>query len=275
MVVKEPEEGKNTNNYQRRSDGTQNRAAKYLLEMFPFVRTGWEWLRKRDRETVNAISTSVLAVATFALFLVAVAQRETAEKTDATLRAAQRPWMKYLSIDIISPLTYKDNIVETKIRFHLQNVGNSPALHVIPSAVLLLNDLTDAGQRKLCDPMRDEPIRGSDQGFVSFPGIEPIAEEHPISARLDHLDMSPYINKIGPPPLIIFTIASCITYRSSLEDKAHQTGIILNLITPRLSTPSNPSVADALVALSIEPKLGNIQPSDLQTAVWHEGSYAD
>jgi hypothetical protein len=187
---------------------------------------------------------------------------------DETQRAAQRPWMKYEGLEIIEPLTYADGVIKTKVRFHLRNSGNSPALKVIPRAALVMNELTtDAAQRKLCEPLKEEPKQGEDQGFTSFPGEEPVKEEEPISV--------PFPKFLGSPPVIFLTIVSCLTYRFSFGmGEVHQTGIIFNVISKKLPS-STPAGGEAgVIELAIDPKLGSLQPSDIRLAVWHLGSYA-
>ena len=61
--------------------------------------------------------TAILALATLSLVWVAALQWNTLEKTDETLRAAQRPWIKYSDIQIASPLTYNENGMNITLRF--------------------------------------------------------------------------------------------------------------------------------------------------------------
>ena len=90
------------------------------------------------------------------------------------------------------------------------------------------------------------------------------------------MDRSIYMNLLEPHPMIFFTIVSCLTYRFSFSDEPHQTGIIFNLLTPKTPiTNVNPNEAAIINGLAIDSKLGDLQPSDLRTAVWHLGSYAD
>jgi len=204
-------------------------------------------------------------------------QWRTFEKTDETLRAAQRPWMKYdgPGIELLEPLTYANGEVKTKVRFNLRNTGNSPALKVIPTAKLIIN-LTptglqsDASQRQLCEPMKNEPAKGSDEGFISFPGAEePVKQVQPLSASIPKI--------IGGPDIIFFTIVSCITYRFSFgESEPHQTGIIFNVLSKNQSISNDDSVVADIMRLGMRPpKPGESQISDVQLAVWHIGSFAN
>jgi hypothetical protein len=204
------------------------------------------------------------------LCFVAWLQWGTLEKTDETLRAAQRPWIRYEGIEILEPLSYGDGVAKTRVKIHLKNSGNSPALGVITSIKLVMNNLTSRREQEaLCEPMKKPRVGLHDEGFVSFPGPEPVAEEQEISV--------PYpLFFGGGPPVNFFTIISCVTYRFSFgHGDFHQTGAIFNLLTTKPPTVKfNPSEAH-IMRLGIDPRLGNIQPSDLQIAVWHIGSYAD
>ena len=184
---------------------------------------------------------------------------------DETARAAQRPWMRYEPLEIIAPLVYENGKVSIKIRFHLRNTGNSPALHVFTRAELVMDQLlnTDA-QRKLCADT--EP---KEDGYTSFPGEEPVREEAPLEASYPMFQLG------GGPPVHFFTIVSCITYWSSFGDgEPHQTGIILNLLTTRPPTVKFVPQEVGMMALGIDPRLGNLQPNELRLAAWHLGSYA-
>jgi hypothetical protein len=209
------------------------------------------------------------------------------QKADETARAAQRPWMRYDQVDVSAPLTFaityektKDGLTQratasTKVKIHLRNTGNSPALKVISQAKLAVDDITtDKSLKALCLSTRDEPKPGSDQGFVSFPGPEPIQEEIAVSVS--------YPPGLGPPPPHFFTIIGCITYRLPFgEGEPHQTGIIFNLETSKASakpssTTNDPEEATAIYDLSIMgPRNGSIEPIDLHLAVWHLGSFAN
>jgi hypothetical protein len=189
-------------------------------------------------------------------------------------------------VDITAPLTFDRTykkvqdrwvgtaVAKTKVKIHLRNTGNSPALKVVPDVKLIVDQLTtEKAERDLCLSIRNEPQPGHDQGFVSFPGPEPIENETPISAE--------FPPGMGSPIPHFFTIVSCVTYRLPFDDEPHQTGIIFNLTTVKLSakvsTPSANSdeLNDAINDLAIDTRSSPIDPADLRISVWHLGSFAN
>jgi hypothetical protein len=170
------------------------------------------YARNLSRWTGGLVGVGVLTTAV--LFL----QLCTFNKTDDTLRAAQRPWMKFLRPDFVEPLHYEGNKVTTSMLVHLQNTGNSPALNVIVDAKLTVNDLKTAdSQRVLCERYLTPEV-GTDQGSKSFPGIEPITPEAALSVQLDNIE-NPNIDLLNPTFPMWLTIISCITYRFSFDNK--------------------------------------------------------
>jgi hypothetical protein len=117
--------------------------------------------------------TAILALATLSLVWVAALQWNTLEKTDETLQAAQRAWIKYSDIQIASPLTYNENGMNITLRFFLKNTGTSPAQNVFPHVFITSN------MRNLLDreAVRQRPARASEAGFTYFPGDDPIAQD--------------------------------------------------------------------------------------------------
>jgi hypothetical protein len=177
---------------------------------------------------------------------------------------------KFDGIEIIEPLSYKDNIVKTKVKFHLKNTGNSPAVDVISRAKLIILDLLDQSEpRAYCESLKDEPMPGGQLGYVSFPGIEPIEEEGPLSVDLSKNDLRKHqTNVIGPPPVIFYAIVACTTYRLTFgKREPHQTGIIFNLLSKKPALSKFTDAEAPIGALGIDPKLGDLTPSDLRLSV--------
>jgi hypothetical protein len=132
----------------------------------------WDTREKRSWRTKlkdpMTLFTAILALATLSLVWVAALQWNTLEKTDETLRAAQRPWIKYSDIQIASPLTYNENGMNITLRFFLKNTGTSPAQNVFPHVFITSNmrNLLDPGeQRRKCEAVRQRPARAIEAGF--------------------------------------------------------------------------------------------------------------
>jgi hypothetical protein len=209
---------------------------------------------------------------------VATLQWQTLEKTDSTLRAQQRPWMRYQPIELVLPLTFDGTNFTTKIRYHLENTGHTPALSVIPHARLVVNGLLrDDEQKQLCEPAsKNQPhSEFDDQGFVSFPGLEPVMQQEDISVPIKGIDMSPYINSMPPPRFIFFTVASCLTYKFSFgSGEPHQTGIVFNLLSKSMIARPVQTEDDAVMLLAIPFPFHQVPKEEIHTTVSHRGSYA-
>jgi len=207
-------------------------------------------------------------------------------KSDETARAAQRPWMRFdEQTAIVAPLVFErafekngdrftlHTSAKTKIRIHLRNTGNSPAIKVVTRVEFIADDIKNESQQQICESIKNEPQPGHDEGFTSFPGIEPIQQEIPLSAS--------YPPGVGPAIPHFFTIVGCVTYRFSFGDDApHQTGIVFNLVSTKIGprdhvVPNNNDDLTAIDNLFIDPKTGPIVPGDLRLAVSHVGSFAN
>jgi hypothetical protein len=154
-------------------------------------------------------------------------QWKTFEKSDDTARAAQRPWMKFDGLEITEPLSYEDKVAKTKVKFHLRNTGNSPAVDVITRAKLIILDLADRSEpHAYCDTFRDEPTPVGQLGYASFPGIEPIEEEGPISVDLSKANLTKYQTNLLAPPRVIFYANGGARVPATVEPKIHCTVLV-------------------------------------------------
>jgi hypothetical protein len=208
--------------------------------------------------TVGLVFVGLLTVG------VLVLQRCTFEKTDETLRAAQRPWMKFSDMVLLEPIHCDADVIKTKVRLFLENGGNSPALHVEGNAFLNIEPgtlISDKKIHKLCDPIR---LAKPNTGLASFPNSKPITVD---------IDVSSTRMGLGVPMPIIPTIIACVTYRFSFGDgEGHQTGMMVNYAGPKHS--GNPG--NDLGGLAVNCPAGtNLKPEDLDRTISPLGSYAD
>ena len=196
----------------------------------------------------------------------------TLEKTDQTLRAAQRPWMKYDKVYVANPLTYDVNGMSISLGYLLKNTGNSPAQNVFPHTFVSTNPadaLDPKEQRRQCEIYRNRPPAPNEMGFTYFPGDEPI--EQKVTTYISKGEIAAVLNCEPPTLRFIFpVILGCINYRFPFGPKdGHQTGIMLSL-NRVAREPPNPGVS-----VGINPDLGILQPDDLRLTLSYIGSYAD
>jgi hypothetical protein len=198
---------------------------------------------------------------TAVLCLVGIIQYSIFEKTDDTLRAAQRPWMKFTSIVMTKPLHCEANEISTTLQFTMRNTGTSPALHVLPKVGLNIEAsgrLSDLAQHEICDPLRTEDVT-TRPGIAVFPG----SDDDPVG------EMEISATRIGPPHTqwIFPTILACIDYRFPFGyGESHQTGEIWNVTSQSAPHP---------VGLIECPPGTDIQPTDLDRSLSGIGNYAD
>ena len=215
--------------------------------------------------------TAILALATLSLVWVAALQWNTLEKTDETLRAAQRPWIKYSDIQIASPLTYNENGMNITLRFFLKNTGTSPAQNVFPHVFITSNmrNLLDPGeQRRKCEAVRQRPARAIEAGFTYFPGDDPIAQDIGVSIPKEEIENAIALWRTDLP-FVFPVIMGCINDRFPFgAGESHQTGFIFRL-SHIVGGPPNPAL------VGIDTSLGDIPQSDLRLTINYIGSYAD
>jgi hypothetical protein len=273
MVTEEPAKGKKFKSYKDRAQEAYDYAASYTAKNFAeFMRPaiiGWNWLRTCERDSINVFSTVILAVATVGIWVVAAGQLKTANRTDETLRAEQRPWLQFAQLDIVAPLHCDINGANTTVRVMLNNAGHSPALDATIH-LSMSNRVQDIlgnvdKQKVMCDPIRTAPISGPNIGRAVFPGLERVQEDIDISAP----------KAIFAGPWIVWpTVMACINYRFPFEpmEESHQTGIIWNLVLKSQETMKAPMRQTIQCPTPDHP---DIQPDVLDKLIAPLGSYAD
>jgi hypothetical protein len=238
----------------------------------------WDTRTKQSWRTTlkepMVLFTGVLAVGTIALALVAILQWRTLDKTDETLRAAQRPWMKYADVQFAGPLIYNENGLNISLRFFLKNTGNSPAQNVFPETFISVNprDALGAGeQRRLCEIVRNRPrpVPADDFGVTYFPGDDPIQQQ--ITVSVSKSEIAAAVGGLPSNfPFVFPVVFGCVNYRFPFgAGESHQTGFIFRVLRVDSGGPQ----PGALVG--IDTRLGDIPVSDLRLQIGYVGSYAD
>ena len=134
------------------------------------------------RENINAASTVVMAFATVALFIAAILQWKTLEKTDLTLRAEQRAWIAPRGITDPIPPNFINKVDKySELLLRLENVGKGPAVKtnelVIATTVkkgdlfdeaVILKTIRDSLAGRECENIPVDP-----KGRAIYPGGTP------------------------------------------------------------------------------------------------------
>jgi hypothetical protein len=135
---------------------------------------------------------------------------------DETQRAAQRPWMKFKSVELLEPIHCDHAGTKMSLRISIVGDGNSPALDVRPNtflstdAALLLPDKLESKMHKVCD----QSVPDGSATFVAFPKADDsISYNQSVSAT--HLG-------VGIVPIWPIVVA-CISYKSSFDTHVHHT----------------------------------------------------
>jgi hypothetical protein len=170
----------------------------------------------------------LLCIFTGLLIVVGYLQWRTLDKTDATLKAEQRPWIQF-DVPTKSALGWGGTELSGLMVFHLLNTGHSPALNVRGFSNTLLvwdDDLIRKVQNDLCNSFN----RAQEEGYGSavFPGAAPT--EHFMTIDI----LKPEIDKFKstPPQFPRPIVVGCFSYFYGADHSAHNTGFMY-LIRPR------------------------------------------
>jgi hypothetical protein len=173
---------------------------------------------------------------TLLLFAIGIFQWHTFEKTDITLRAAQRPWIAIDFIEIASDLMFwppPTNNPQINLKFQIRNTGNPPAIKIHQIALItdmhVPNDIS-ADQSKAC-----ENIQKLNAGFAFELTLFPNQSiQYTRSSGIDGKILS---TKIQDRHNILPIIVGCIDYQSTFDNERHATAIIRELSRIDLSRP--------------------------------------
>jgi hypothetical protein len=127
-------------------------------------------------DLLTAAFTAALAVFTWALVNVAGQQTTILEKTDQTLKAAQRPWVSIDPAQAGGDFEFGTPNAALLVAFGLKNYGNSPALNVemdgemrVFASGAAINFQALDRQNFICDRLRTRLIGNRGSGFTLVP----------------------------------------------------------------------------------------------------------
>jgi len=164
---------------------------------------------------------------TFALVIVGILQWRILVKTDETYQAQQRPWIQF-NVVPDGPLAWAGTEVGMLAHLEVKNTGSSPALNVRQaSKTFLVWDDASARQfqNQLCDTLDNS---AKDFGATIFPN----SSSPPLVAPFEILKEEIARFKATPPALSRPLVVGCISYVSSVDRSAHNTGYML-IMRPR------------------------------------------
>ena len=187
-----------------------------------YISAFWErW--KGDR-----VIQILLAAFTFGIVIVGYLQWRTLAKTDATLKAAQRPWIEF-DVPQTEALGWIGTEFGALAHFGLKNSGHSPALNVrgVSKTLLVWANLD---VHKIQDELCAEFNQAKEDGYgeTVFPNNPPL--EHSMLFEI----LPPEIARFKatapkfPRPLVI----GCFSYFFYADHSVHNTGFMY-MIRPR------------------------------------------
>jgi hypothetical protein len=254
---------------------------------------------ERSEKVINVFSTITLAVFTALLFIATLIlaastddlrkyaeeqasdmkrsiseAKRSADVAEKSLIASNRPWVK-VDIAVGGPIFYNVNGVNFTIRYILTNIGHSPASNVWVTAKVITPEFGSANNQHF-DPrssLREEIAQLKSRppmpfGFPLFPG-ETITQDITVSIGAEDLKR---ITKEFP--LIFPNIVGAADYRMGFDDRAHQTGFVIEV--RRSDAPRPESTAKNRYPAAIFTDEGDIPAAEVRLfRSFIEGGYAD
>jgi hypothetical protein len=179
---------------------------------------GWS----RLFENPDRLFQGLLVIFTFGLFAVGALQWGILDRTDQTLRAAQRPW---LYVTKIVPRPKQPREEGGKIVFDLdvfiQNIGHSPAFVFVAHIELITSDYVKR-RENICERARSKiNTEKESRSWTIIPNDNFQYLQHP------PLDISADEAKAGGEYLV--RVQGCVIYESTQKDGQHRTPFVANM----------------------------------------------
>ena len=151
------------------------------------------------------------------------------EQASKQLGLTERPWISP-SAYIISPLTADENGIHITLRIEVANVGNSPAVGIWIEPSLYLQHVSKPSvvdeRKRICEQVI---ARSPKWGQILFPKGDPYIQGFTIGATTEDIAKS-RLGVGNMPDVLAATIILCVSYRSTIDDKAkHYTAMIYDL----------------------------------------------
>jgi hypothetical protein len=195
-----------------------------------------------DKHNGSVAAAAGLAVAVFTLILWQSSRaqiKEIREQIDLArqeFESEHRPWISINKVKIRSGIAYDDDGTgRLDIALHLENVGNTPAVHVeIAHEIVLVFGDPLPRHKEISEQMRSRPPQRIDIGFTLFPGkrrtvyaklaIFPAAIE-----AFNRKFATDYLRPYNGETVIFPTLIVCVDYCFTFAPGHHQTSQIQDL----------------------------------------------
>jgi hypothetical protein len=164
-----------------------------------------------------------LSIFAFLLVVVGYLQWATLDKSDQTLKAAQRPWIEF-EVPRTGAFAWGGSEFFGPATFSLTNSGHSPALNVRGfSKTLLLWDEETARetQRRICDTFDRAKEKELGYGHTVFPNR---SVEHVMLFEMLPDEIARF--RVTPPGFPRPLVVGCFSYFYGADHSAHHTGFI-------------------------------------------------
>ena len=215
----------------------------------PPVDSKEEETEKKNIKRRKTITFRVEMASAFVLFIYAVftaliycatkkaadAAKSAADTASKQLELAERPWVD-TAIAIDGPLVWNVNGMNVTVKVATRNIGNSPALSVFSSPLLLVgaNAENASNYRAHVCENADNATRHGDLGVALFPNGSPVERQYSTSIGNNEIEQqkaskefpgSNFGKVVLSPTLVI-----CTTYRPTFNSKTvYHTAYIVDL----------------------------------------------
>jgi hypothetical protein len=233
--------------------------------------TIWGGLRKPTvTDWLLAVFSGALVIATVKLWHSTdrnvEAARDAAILAKETLVASQRAWIRIDQIKLAGAgLTFDKLGANADVSFKITNVGNTPAVHVVPHPwmIVLSSALPYPEQAARCEQVRKQPFG---PGFTLFPNESNAGGiERGIHVNVDAKD----ITSVGSYNEVHLFVIGCIDYTFQTDLSVHhQTPFVLALVKNSPPYAVSPSVVEGTSPASglalVDPfaGMGSLPPAD-------------
>src|SRR3954451_2922229 len=162
--------------------------------------------------------------------------RRAADTAERALVATQRPWVKIATVHMAEALSYDVNGLRLSFTFHLENVGNTPAIAVFPHPHVYFPNFSGEGpasnvlaqQQLIIEGGRTRPPN-TQIGNMLFPK-EPRAQTITTNVARADLDASRRIAGLEESmEHLHLSLVAVVPYRSTLSEAWHHTSLIVDI----------------------------------------------
>lgn len=154
-------------------------------------------------------------------------QTEIMERQVKLSEVVERPWMAIEGIEVLSPLTFKNDNPALTTKFNLKNTGHVPAAHILIHGKFFYRSIHRSKELDVvwaeCEQFRVMPLETRGSGISIFPDQQqPMIYE----ARMTSDD----VKKLGNQPISgVPTFAGCIDYGWGGDAMRHQTRFVYEI----------------------------------------------